>query len=268
MTAIYDNTEQFDIGLAAEDRIGTPVRRRSKIVRRGLLLAGVCTLGWASYQDPSIWPRGWSVVAPLAQSLADALPTKAAAPASAFKGGDIAAAREPALARASANAGPSHPDQPATTPSLPSRPPPMPSTAAKEDAVPPPAAERQSAEDDARDAAISAMRAPIIDPLQKRAEKVGLHPELSRALLQRLTEADFKTAQIAIGKALAETGDTETFIWPAKATAGATRFRVSFVQGAPADCRRYVVEIAKDGWQTTALPMEKCGVRRDVAKRG
>jgi hypothetical protein len=31
------------------------------------------------------------------------------------------------------------------------------------------------------------------------------------------------------------------------------------VQGAAPACRRYVVTITKDGWLTTALPMEKCG---------
>lgn len=106
------------------------------------------------------------------------------------------------------------------------------------------------------------------DPLARRAEAAGLHPDLSRTLLQKLSETDFKTAATAINKALSEMGDTEALVWPPRVSNGATRFRISFVQGAPQDCRRYVVEIAKDGWQTTALPVEKCGVKRRVAAKG
>ena len=39
---------------------------------------------------------------------------------------------------------------------------------------------------------------PLTDPLQKKAEAAGLHPELSRTLLQSLTATDFKNAAAAI----------------------------------------------------------------------
>ena len=45
-------------------------------------------------------------------------------------------------------------------------------------------------------------------------------------------------------------------------------FKVRFVPGAPAGCRRYVVTVTKDGWLTTALPMEKCGPQPRQARRG
>ncbi len=102
----------------------------------------------------------------------------------------------------------------------------------------------------------------------KRAEAVGLHPELSRVLLARLTETDYRNAGVAIQTAVAETPDNAVYIWPRQRKSGLALFQISFVPGAAApDCRRYVVTIAKDGWLTTALPMEKCGVPRQQAQR-
>jgi hypothetical protein len=45
-------------------------------------------------------------------------------------------------------------------------------------------------------------------------------------------------------------------------------FQVRFVAGAAPGCRRYVVTVTKDGWLTTALPMEKCGPKRETPGRG
>jgi hypothetical protein len=107
------------------------------------------------------------------------------------------------------------------------------------------------------------------DAVERRAEAAGLHPDLSRAVLGRLSEADYRAAATAIRKALAEADDDAVLIWPPKPKSEAAQFRVSFVEGANTDCRRYVVAIAKDGWQTTALPMEKCGVKRvSAVKKG
>lgn len=107
---------------------------------------------------------------------------------------------------------------------------------------------------------------PLTDPLQKRAEAAGLHPELSRALLQSLTPADFKNAAIAIKKAIAETPEDGVLVWPAKPGPGSARFRIHFVPGISPACRRYVVGVAKSGWLTTALPMERCGVKPRLAR--
>lgn len=107
---------------------------------------------------------------------------------------------------------------------------------------------------------------PSNDPLRKRAEAAGLHPDLSRAVLSRLTPTDYRNAAYAIGKAIKTVPNNGEFIWPHQRKAGMALFTVHFVQGAGRDCRRYVVTVTKDRWTSTALPMEKCGVK--VAIRG
>ena len=143
---------------------------------------------------------------------------------------------------------------------------PIPKPSAELDAQAP-LADARSATEAKRDAEISAMGPPTNDPHRKRAEAVGLHPDISVALLKRLSDADFKAAASAIRKALTELGDDGSLVWPQKPMPSAALFRISFVPGAAPDCRRYIVAIAKDGWQTTALPMETCGVKRG-SRRG
>lgn len=96
------------------------------------------------------------------------------------------------------------------------------------------------------------------DPYQKRAVAVGLHPGLSRVVLERMSPADYRNAGIAIRKALRQSKDAEV-VWPRQRTPELALFRVRFVTGAAPGCRRYVVTITKVGWTTTALPMENCG---------
>jgi hypothetical protein len=98
------------------------------------------------------------------------------------------------------------------------------------------------------------------DTLQKRAEAAGLHPGISHVVLEKLSTADYRNAAIAIEKALAKTPDDGVLVYPAKKKPALAMFEVHFVAGAGANCRRYVVRIAKDGWATTARPMEKCGI--------
>ncbi len=105
------------------------------------------------------------------------------------------------------------------------------------------------------------------DPLQKRALAIGLHPGLSRALLKRLTAADFRNAEHAIRTALSQAVTSEVFVWPRQRPDGVALFKVKFVAGAPPECRRYVVMVLKDGWETTAMPMERCGEAK-AAHRG
>lgn len=106
------------------------------------------------------------------------------------------------------------------------------------------------------------------DPNQKRALAAGLHPDVSKALLARMTEADYSNARNAVETALMQSGDG-VLLWPttgaksgAKSSAaksGAALFEIKFVAGAAPGCRRYVVIITKDRWSTTAPAMEKCG---------
>ncbi len=126
-----------------------------------------------------------------------------------------------------------------------------------------PATEEKS--DAAATEASSAPAAPA-DPYRKRAEAAGLHPDLSHVLLARLTAADYKNAAFAIDKALKTVPDDGVFEWPRSRKNGSAVFNIHFVAGAGHDCRRYVVTVTKDRWTTTALPMERCGVK--VAYRG
>jgi hypothetical protein len=96
------------------------------------------------------------------------------------------------------------------------------------------------------------------NPLQARAVSIGLHPGVSAALLERMSDGDYRNAAYAIATALAETPDTGTFVWPTRRRPDHALFTVKFVSGAPPECRRYVVTVTKDNWLTTALPMEHC----------
>jgi hypothetical protein len=100
-----------------------------------------------------------------------------------------------------------------------------------------------------------------LDPYQAQASAVGLHPDLSRVLLERLSPTDYQNAGVAIRTAVAETPDKSVYIWPRQRKPELALFQVRFVPGAAPGCRRYVVTITKDGWSTTALPMEKCGTQ-------
>ncbi|MFV0367765.1 MAG: hypothetical protein ACK5KM_04845, partial [Hyphomicrobiaceae bacterium] len=104
------------------------------------------------------------------------------------------------------------------------------------------------------------------DPYQKRALAAGLHPDLSRVLLQRMSSTDYRNAREAVRKALNNAADDATFVWPRQRVPKQALFKVHFVAGAPSDCRRYVVTITKDGWSTTAQPMERCGFKRTAAR--
>jgi hypothetical protein len=106
------------------------------------------------------------------------------------------------------------------------------------------------------------------DPYQVRAVAVGLHPDLSRVLLARLSPTDYRNAGIAIQTAVAETPDTAVFVWPRQRKPELALFQVRFVPGAAPGCRRYVVSVTKDGWLTTALPMERCGRQPGPQRRG
>jgi hypothetical protein len=102
---------------------------------------------------------------------------------------------------------------------------------------------------------------PSNDPYRRKAEAIGLNPDLSRVVLARLTPADYRNAAYAIDKAIKTVPDDGEFTWPRARKAGLAEFNVHFVEGAAHDCRRYVVTITKDRWTSTALPMEKCGVK-------
>lgn len=103
--------------------------------------------------------------------------------------------------------------------------------------------------------------------LRRRAEAAGLHPDLSLALLERLSNNDFKNAALAIEMALRELEDNAVLVWPRQRAPNEALYVIHFVTGAGPNCRRYVVAIDKDRWSTTAQPVERCGVaRRETGK--
>ncbi len=247
--------------LAPEERVGAPlVPKRKRWWLRGVMLLALVGGGWAFAQDPSGTCDWASQRLASAVSLGEALlgdgrqatpATETTTPPLALSPLQLldAAVIETAGGMALEPAG-----DPASNGAALSEP-----AAASPPAEP--ADEPAPASADVEKPAPLPPLPPLTDPLQKRAEAVGLHPELSRALLKSLTAADFKNAGIAIKKAIAETPDDAVLVWPPQPKPGIARFRIHFVPGISAACRRYVVGVGKHGWLTTALPMEKCGVK-------
>jgi hypothetical protein len=163
------------------------------------------------------------------------------------------------------------PAEPSSKPATIEAPPAIPQPAPQSPA-PPATAALPPAAAGADEPAPAPLEPPSVDPAdiyQVRALAVGLHPGLSRVLLARLSPDDYRNAGIAIQKAVAETPDSGVLVWPRQRKPELALFHVRFVPGAAPDCRRYVVTVTKDGWLTTALPMEKCGPqpRRQQSQR-
>jgi hypothetical protein len=219
---------------------------------RGLLLVMLLGGGWALIGEPATWPE-WllgKVAAISAWMERSSGPPNQAASA-------MTTAR-PVIAEP-----PTKPAAISAPPVIQQAPPPSPA---------PPAAALPPAAAGADEPAAAPLEPPSIDPAdiyQVRALAVGLHPGLSRVLLARLSPDDYRNAGVAIQKAVAETPDSGVFVWPRQRKPELALFHVRFVPGAAPDCRRYVVTVTKDGWLTTALPMEKCGPqpRRQQSQR-
>jgi len=243
-----DDVPVFVTELSAGERIGTPLQsRRGNRVLRWSTVALICAGGaWASRDDTGT-----------ALAMLNALKT----------------ALGPVVERvATALAPPPAPPAPVAAP--PPEPPPLPAAAevapasvpASSVEAPAPAADEPAASAPARPEPLAAPAVDETNPYQKRAAAAGLHPGISAAVLQRLTAADYRNAGVAIERALKETPDDEIFVWPKPAGAGAALFQIRFVQGSNAACRRYLVNVTKDGWSTTAPAIERCGIRTPSAK--
>jgi hypothetical protein len=227
-----------------------------------LLLAGLAG-GWALLGDRATWPdvrsiADWRAIEAGAAAWASRVglgPTKMIGPPAsppAQVGPPRASLEAPALPTAEPRPGPLPAAAPVPSVTTTTLPPPAPSNddpAASPSPLPPPASDPA-------------------DPYRQRAEAVGLHPDLSRVLLDRLSPDDYRNAAHAIDTALAKTADGAVFVWPRQRKPEQALFKVHFVQSAAATCRRYVVTITKDGWLTTALPMERCGPARRSARSG
>jgi hypothetical protein len=235
------------------ERIGRPLGRgHGRAVLRGLIILIVLGGGWVLVDQQTTLPK-WleaQIVAAMA-SLEWRAPERAGPAASAA----LSTARTAAKPPIGAEPAPYAAQSPAANP-----------TAALLDVPPRPLVTTvPPAAPPATEAAPGVPLPPPIvdpaDPYQKRAEAVGLHPELSRVLLARLSPTDYRNAGIAIATAIAETPDNAVLVWPRQRKPEQALFQVRFVPGAAPGCRRYVVSVTKDGWLTTALPMEKCGTQ-------
>ena len=263
--------------LSADDRITPPRRgRAARWVRRIILLLTLALGGgWISQlEDKAAW---WAWLQTEAVSMASAIESRVRSPAPDAPAAPIetpaaAPVADPEPAAKSAPPWPpplpaprlvsNEPAAAAASPSVPApATPPSPITTAS---LPAPAGSTGKSDGPS---AYAPAKSQTVEPYQKRAEAAGLHPELSRALLERLSPTDYRNADVAIKTAMAETADTGVFVWPRQRRPDLALFEVRFVSGAARDCRRYVVSILKDGWATTAMPMEKCGVRRRTARR-
>jgi hypothetical protein len=265
-----DADEHYAHGeLLPGERIGPPLARTGgKAVFRGVVLLIALGGGWALLGDRVSWPR-WllaefeAVSASTDRRVGPVGPVEPAASRAATTSLPVNAesTTKPApLDAPPPTLQPPAPSKAATTPDAAVRPAAPPQTTT---AVPPAAT---GVDEPAAQPLPSAIADPA-DPYQMRAVAVGLHPDLSRVLLARLSPTDYRNAGTAIQTAMAETPDSGVFVWPRQRKPELALFQVRFVPGAAPSCRRYVVTITKDGWLTTAPPMEKCGSEPRRAQR-
>jgi hypothetical protein len=220
------------------ERIGPPPRRAGrKIVLRGIFLLAAAGGVWAFMSGQVSWPAWLPSDMSAMWSALERRPGPLAAPAprAAEPLPRIETVPEKNLAAVEAPALPPRPTPPAKDAVAP----PAPLTTG---ALPPVA--RRS--DEAPDGPLRPAIADPSDPYQVRAAAVGLHPDLSRALLSRLSPADYRNAGIAIKNAF-EAPETTVYVWPRQRKPEEALFKVRFVPGAAAGCRRYVVSVTKDG---------------------
>lgn len=250
--------------------IYAPPRGRGRSPGRTLLVVlALAGSGWGLVQTEAVW-RPWltarvaDVAAELARTRPDAEGVSAPS-AVVTQGPQEPAPVEPLPSKEVARVAGADSGEPIAAEVQPETPPAAGDVAAGSE---PPGSDRDetgtptSPTGDAGVAPLPPPKADPADPYQKRALAAGLHPELSQVLLSRMSDADYRNAQIAVSKALTEAADADKFVWPRQKAPRLALFQVHFVAGAPADCRRYVVTVTKDGWSTTARPMEKCGIKK------
>lgn len=252
--------------LFSAERVGAPLPSRwMRLLRRSFFAMGLLGAGYAAVHAPEPWRVWASDKIASAFAVLEAPAKLPSGPPDAAKASSLAeqkSAPPPPLAQNDVTEAPA-----VAAPVVVATPAPVPEVVSEN------SGEAGASNDEP--AAPSALPPPIVnkaDPLETRAVSAGLHPGLSRALLTKLTPDDFHNAQVAIQTALIETPDAQVFEFPSPRKTGQALFEVHFVPGAPADCRRYVVTVAKDRWLTTALPMEKCAARSNAysaaTKRG
>lgn len=249
----------FDPGFYAGDRIGVPFRTASHT--RKLISLVICAGGgWGLLHTYDAWLPWWSAVengfvAAFAERKGPEVPPGAS--------GSNAVPQASGLPPLEAHSDIA--EVPGTEP-LPSSEATLPASQLPQAAASSPPAEEKLSSPAA--VPLAEPQADPADPYQKRALAIGLHPGISNVLLSSMSDADYRSAEIAIRTALAEAADTDKFIWPRKQKAKQAVFQIHFVTGDGQDCRRYIVTVVKNGWTTTAPPMVKCGtVRRHAVPK-
>lgn len=251
----YAAALRSELDIMPDDRIG-PLRphRRGRRLAATLLVPIVLGGGWLIADARPHWPAWLHEMAAAIPSLIERqLPQRKPGPDPELAGRETAPAAAPASSEPPAAPDTSASAVAATDPGGTSEPA---QTAPVTVVLEPPLATVAEAP------AVAPQPKPS-DPRQARAVAAGLHPELSPVLLSRLSQTDLRNAGIAIRNALAAGKDDAIYVWPRPAEPGRALYHVYFVPGAAEGCRRYVVTIAKDGWETTALPMERCGASTD-----
>jgi hypothetical protein len=263
----FDADEPYAHGeLLPGERIGQPLARTGgKAMLRGMVILITFGGGWALLSGQVTLPEWLAEIAAVSPSTDRRVPGSVEPTRSAVATPSPPANAEPTPSPTALHALPSTPQsqaasKAAATPDAAAPSPAPPLTTA----VLPPAATGSDAPLASR---LPPPTADPADPYQMRAEAVGLHPDLSRVLLARLSSTDYRNAGIAIQTAVAETPDSAVFVWPRQRKPELALFQVRFVPGAAPGCRRYVVTVTKDGWLTTAPPMERCGPQPGQPRR-
>jgi len=257
----FDSDEDYaPVDLYSGDRICPPrVGSGGNAMLRAYIVIFVALGGgWALLGNQATW-QGWlrAATSAVSSSMNGGPPRSAELAATAVAPTVPPANAEPPLKPVALDPPPSIP-QPLQSSEIAA----APGAAAGTAASPPTTAAIPPAATDSQETQGQPLPPPTVDPsdpYQKRAAAVGLHPDLSRVLLKRLSPTDYRNAGIAIQTAVAKTPDDAVFVWPRQRKPELALFQVHFVRGAGPDCRRYVVTVTKDGWSTTAPPMEKCG---------
>jgi len=239
------------------ERVGGPPPRRNwrrRLVRMVLLLGCAGGAAWliAERRDDVSALATLAIAALLDPYVGRQWPPASARDDARLPDPPSASDREPAPAIAERDSPPAAAPRADPVPPVAATPaPPVAAPSSETDAENPPPPER-----------LPTVAADPADPLQQKALAAGLHPDLSRTLLHRLTPEDFRNAAYAVQSVLKGDAAATPFVWPKERASQRAQFKVRLVAGAPAECRRYVVQIAKDGWETTARPMERCTARQ------
>ena len=245
--------EEFTLGeLSSGERICPPPSGGdgTSVLRALIVIAVAIGGGWAFLHHQPDW-AGW-----LQERLAAMSPTIARQVAQTTPPADIT----PAAAPVDVVVPPPAPLEPAPTSEIADAP------GAATEAAPVTTGSIAPADGQPSNAPLPPPNLDHADRYQKKAAAVGLHPDISRSLLARLSTADYRNAQIAIQPRWPRPPTTPSLFGRVNASPDLALFRVRFVPGAAPECRRYVVTVTKDGWTTTAPPMEKCGIE-PAAKR-